>query len=69
MHELMWWDKVPLHVEDKLRDAGAVVSNSWMPGMSNVVVDRELITGQGPTSAGKLATAFANALEHGVAAY
>ncbi len=69
MNELMWWDKVPLHVEDKLRESGAVLSNSWLPGMSNVVVDRELITGQGPTSAGKFAGAFLNALEHGVGSY
>jgi putative intracellular protease/amidase len=49
MNEYMWWDRVVDKMEDQLRKEGAVITNRW-PMFPNVVIDRELISAQGPTS-------------------
>jgi len=60
LNDLMWWDTVP-KAETMLRDAGAAVKVSW-PLFPHVVTDRELVSGQGPTSALRLGSAFVSAL-------
>jgi len=62
MNELMWFDKVPLKVESSLRVAGCEVSNR-LPMFPHVVIEGELISGQGPTSVWKFADTFVNILE------
>ena len=48
--------------ETALREAGAAVTVSW-PLLPHVVKDRELITGQGPSSALALGDALVAALK------
>jgi len=61
-NEILWRDRLHFHVEDGLKDAGAQFE-SRLPLLPNVVVDRELVTGQGPTSAWRFGEAFLKALE------
>jgi putative intracellular protease/amidase len=60
-NEFMWWDTVDPKLESSLRENGAVINNTW-PMLSKVTTDRELITGQNPSSAYPLGTAFVSAL-------
>jgi len=60
-NELLWRDRLQLHVEDALKDAGGLYEARW-PLLPNVVEDRELITGQGPTSAWRFGEALLAAL-------
>jgi len=62
VNELLWRDKVPFLLETALKKAGAIVDVRSIPMMPNVVTYRELITGQGPTSATQFGKAFADAL-------
>jgi len=55
--------KMRFFPEDALRAAGAKVTEA-PPGQSNVVNDRELITGQNPQSDEELAAQLLNALKH-----
>ncbi|KAK9831956.1 hypothetical protein WJX81_002916 [Elliptochloris bilobata] len=61
LNDLMWWDTVP-KAETALRKAGAAVRVSW-PLFPHIIRDRELITGQGPTSALALGDALVAALK------
>eukprot|EP01097_Dermamoeba_algensis_P010269 TRINITY_DN7510_c0_g1_i1.p1 TRINITY_DN7510_c0_g1~~TRINITY_DN7510_c0_g1_i1.p1 ORF type:complete len:291 (+),score=66.52 TRINITY_DN7510_c0_g1_i1:179-1051(+) len=49
INQLMWWDLVDEKLEDQLTAAGGKVRTNW-PMVPHVVCDRELITGQGPSS-------------------
>ncbi|WEA60413.1 type 1 glutamine amidotransferase domain-containing protein [Rhizobium sp. BJ04] len=53
---------VVFYADEALASAGAVVQNASAPWASNVVVDRELITGQQPMSDAAFGTAFVQAL-------
>lgn len=53
--------------EDALRNSGAIMKEA-LPMMPNVVTDRELITGQGPTSADRLGEALVKALDQSLGA-
>lgn len=50
------------HIESALKDAGAKMDVAWIPMQAKVVVDRELVTGQNPSSDDTLATTFLNML-------
>jgi putative intracellular protease/amidase len=52
-----------VHLESALIDAGASFRQNLLPFKSNVVQDRELVTGQNPQSAKEFAQAFAQALQ------
>jgi putative intracellular protease/amidase len=62
VNELFWWDKVEPKAEDMLRKAGAIMVEHF-PLSSKVTVDRELITAQGPPSAGALGEELVKALQ------
>ncbi len=53
---------LPFHVMDALQNAGATISNG-APGASYVVVDREVITAQNPSSAVDLGKAILKRLQ------
>lgn len=61
MNELMWWDLVDQKLEDQLIGAGAQVRTNW-PLVPHVIWDRELITGQGPSSVPAFTEQFIKAL-------
>lgn len=54
-----WWEevlagvarKVPYNVEEEMRRRGARYEKAWLPFVSKVVVDGQLVTGQNPQSA------------------
>lgn len=50
-NELLWSAKLEKKCEDALREAGASVEVSAIPLMPKVVRDRELVSGEGPSSA------------------
>jgi putative intracellular protease/amidase len=56
-----------IQAEDALRNSGAIMKEA-LPMMPNVVEDRELITGQGPTSADRLGEALVAALDKSLGA-
>ncbi|MGM5058378.1 type 1 glutamine amidotransferase domain-containing protein [Rhizobium sp. 814_E9_N1_1] len=58
---------VVFYPDEALASAGAVVQNASAPWASNVVIDRELITGQQPMSDAAFGTAFVQALNTQVA--
>jgi putative intracellular protease/amidase len=60
--ELMWRDSMQVRAEDALREAGANIENR-LPMLSNLKADKELITGQGPTSAWKVGEALVEAVQ------
>jgi len=62
INELLWRGELKFHVEDALKESGAIVKNRW-PLLPNVLLDRELITGQGPSSAWRLSNALLDTLE------
>jgi len=62
INEQLWRDKVPLKVQDALIEAGGDYQARW-PLMPNVIRDRELITGQGPTSSWRFGKALVRALD------
>lgn len=61
--EMMWGAKLQKKVEDALREAGANVEVTTLPLMPNVVKDRELVSGEGPTSAWKFGQEFVKMLQ------
>ncbi|KAH8151449.1 uncharacterized protein LAJ45_04654 [Morchella importuna] len=65
-NELMWGAKLETKVEDALREAGAKVEVSTIPLMPNVVRDRELVSGEGPSSAYAFGQEFVKTLREGV---
>ncbi|KAI5813922.1 class I glutamine amidotransferase-like protein [Pyronema omphalodes] len=62
VNELMWGGKIR-KCEDALKECGCIVETSLIPLMPNVIVDRELITGQNPASADQLGQKFVQMLE------
>eukprot|EP00897_Mesotaenium_endlicherianum_P009440 jgi/Mesen1/8524/ME000480S07881 len=63
VNELMWWANLPFKVvESELRKHGAQLVEA-LPMMPKVTEDRELITGQGPTSVGVFGDAFVARLQ------
>jgi len=62
-NELMWGAKLEKKVEDALKEAGAQVEVAAIPLMPKVVKDRELISGEGPSSAWEFGEAFVSALK------
>lgn len=54
-----WWEevlagvtaKIPYNAEEEMKQRGACYEKSWLPFVSNVVVDGRLVTGQNPMSA------------------
>ncbi|KAI9103192.1 ThiJ/PfpI family protein [Phlyctochytrium arcticum] len=62
LNDWMWGGKVR-KVEDALREAGLDVQVAPLPLMPKVVVDRELVSGQGPTSVDQLGAKFVEMLE------
>lgn len=61
LNQLMWFSSLKIKVEDALRSAGAKIDNG-LPMQPNCVLDRELISAQGPTSVWKLGNEFVKAL-------
>eukprot|EP00898_Chlorokybus_atmophyticus_P006521 jgi/Chlat1/6870/Chrsp51S00511 len=61
-NELLFGGKLPFKVETVLRENGAILEEA-MPMMPKVTVDRELISGQGPTSADQLGKTFVEKLQ------
>ncbi|KAI5857153.1 ThiJ/PfpI family protein [Tricharina praecox] len=64
-NEFMWGGKLP-RCEDALKEVGCDVETPMVPLMPKVVVDRELVSGNGPTSADQLGEKFVEMLEKGV---
>ncbi|KAF8155409.1 ThiJ/PfpI family protein [Crassisporium funariophilum] len=60
-NEFMWGGKLR-KVEDALKEAGCDVQTAMVPLMSKVVVDRELVSGENPTSADGLGEKFVGLL-------
>ncbi|KAI9015385.1 class I glutamine amidotransferase-like protein [Hyaloraphidium curvatum] len=58
LNEIKWMHKVKIHVESELAKHGALFSSSILPLGVHVVEDRELVTGQNPSSASSFADAF-----------
>lgn len=48
--------EVPFSLEDRLRQAGAHFTKAMLPFSQHIEMDERLITGQNPSSAGKIAT-------------
>jgi len=61
MNEVMWFGKLPWKLADRISEKGGIVHNK-LPLMSNVIVDRELISGQNPSSANALGEKFVERL-------
>eukprot|EP00743_Colponemidia_sp_Colp-15_P012040 GILK01013574.1.p1 GENE.GILK01013574.1~~GILK01013574.1.p1 ORF type:complete len:256 (-),score=36.75 GILK01013574.1:70-837(-) len=61
MMELMWRGDLPWKLETKLATLGGRMRENW-PMVPKVTVDRELISAQGPTSAGQFGDRFVQAL-------
>ncbi|KAJ3035777.1 hypothetical protein HDV00_003402 [Rhizophlyctis rosea] len=57
MNEVMFGSKLKFKLCDELMKEGATICDTFPMG-SKVTVDRELVTGQGPTSAGAFGDAF-----------
>ncbi|KIJ34829.1 hypothetical protein M422DRAFT_782730 [Sphaerobolus stellatus SS14] len=62
-NEMMWGAKLETKVEDALRNAGAEVEVATVPLMPNVLRDRELVSGEGPSSAWKFGQEYVKLLE------
>lgn len=60
---VLMWGGSPRKVEDALREVGVDVQTATVPMMPNIVVDREVISGEGPTSADQLGEKFVEILE------
>jgi putative intracellular protease/amidase len=67
LNEVLWRSSLQFKAEDALRNSGAIMKEA-LPMMPNVVEDRELITGQGPTSADRLGEALVAALDKSLGA-
>ncbi|RPA90164.1 ThiJ/PfpI family protein [Choiromyces venosus 120613-1] len=65
-NEVVWGAKLERKVEDALREAGAQVEVAAAPLVPKVVVDRELVSGEGPSSALQLGRGFVGLLREGV---
>ncbi|KAF8462934.1 ThiJ/PfpI family protein [Kalaharituber pfeilii] len=61
-NELLWAAKLEKKVEDALREEGVEVVTATVPLAPMVVRDRELITGEGPSSAWQFGEEFVEAL-------
>lgn len=62
VNEMLWWDKLPFLLESTLAGRGGHVRPGF-PMTSTVRIDRELITGQQPSSFGEFADKFRERLE------
>ena len=49
--------------KDLLEEAGVVVETAWVPLTEKVLGDREVVSGENPTSAGELGRRFVEMLE------
>lgn len=56
------WNGTLRKCEDALRECGLQVETAMMPLASKVVVDRELVSGENPTSADPLGQKFVEML-------
>jgi len=65
LNELMWGGKLLFYPEDKLRAAGAILSEIEIGGgqVPHVVQDKELVTGMNPFSAPQFAQQFVGFLQ------
>jgi len=61
-NELLWGGALITKVEDALRQAGADVEVATVPLTPKVIVDRELVSGEGPSSAWQFGEAFVKLL-------
>lgn len=61
-NELLWGGKLR-KCEDALREAGLEVQTAALPLTGKVVVDREVVSGENPTSADGLGKKFVEMLE------
>ncbi|KAJ3056553.1 hypothetical protein HK097_006186 [Rhizophlyctis rosea] len=66
LNEVMFGSQLKFKVVDELQKEGATICDTFPMG-SKVTVDRELVTGQGPTSAAAFADAFVKHLNKGSA--
>lgn len=62
-NELLWGARLHKKVEDALREEGADVEVACVPLVPKVVRDRELLSGEGPTSAWKFGEVFFQMLD------
>jgi len=62
LNQLLWLSRLKLKVEDALCEAGARMNENW-PLLPNVVVHKELITGQGPTSVWRFGRKFVDEIK------
>ncbi len=62
-NELLWGARLHKKVEDTLKEEGAEVEVASVPLMQKVVRDRELVSGEGPTSAWKFVEVFLKMLD------
>lgn len=61
-NELLWGARLEKKVEDALREQGMDVEVSMVPLMPKVVRDRELVSGEGPSSVVGLGKEFLKVL-------
>lgn len=61
----MWSAKLEKKCEDALREAGANVEVATIPLVPKVVMDRVLVSGEGPSSAQGFAEALVRSLKEG----
>lgn len=61
-NEWMWWGNLEKNCEAALREHGVEVQTAVVPLMEKVVVDREVVSAENPTSAGRLGEAFVEML-------
>ncbi|TPX70003.1 hypothetical protein SpCBS45565_g02092 [Spizellomyces sp. 'palustris'] len=66
LNEIMWWGTLPYKLVDELEKAGLSCQETFPMG-SKVTVDRELVSGQNPSSASAFGDAFVKKLEESLA--
>jgi putative intracellular protease/amidase len=62
-NQIIWTSKLKFKLEEALKFSGCKVTNR-LPLLPNVVVDRELISGQGPTSVTRFGKTFVEKLNN-----
>lgn len=62
-NEWMWWGNLQKTCEDALRESGIEVQTAMVPLTEKVVVDREMVSAENPTSAQKLGETFVQLLQ------
>jgi len=63
LNETMWGSKLQYKIVDELQKAGAKIEDTIVPMGAKVSVDRELVTGQNPSSASSFGDAFVEKLK------